>query len=29
MDKPEKLIISGTQDTGQRETKQKTQRRQL
>jgi hypothetical protein len=29
MDNPEKLAILGTQDTGQRQTKQKTQHRKL
>jgi hypothetical protein len=29
MDNQEKLITSGTQDTGQRQTKQKTQHRKL
>jgi hypothetical protein len=29
MDNPEKLAILGTQDTGQRKTKQKTQHRKL
>ena len=29
MNNPEKLITSGTQDTGQRQTKQKTQHRKL
>ena len=29
MDNPEKLATLGTQDTGQRQTKQKTQHRKL